>query len=855
MIIAVIRTLMTAIAVTLFVAGCIVTAEAQLVRAAALGDAWLLLDRGETEAAIRKSDLVIGSAAGRSNPNLRAEAMLIKISCRLAAFKYSDADAISREAVALAESGILAQSTVTEIYFAASETSRKARKLDAAIDFARRGRAAGAGSGFFEGIYNLRVGAIFVSKSYYVAANIYLDRAAAHFLDHPQGRRYLIEVYKFQTFAYSARMDFPSAISTAEKQVATTKNSQFQSAYRNALFEYGSLQSGSGQLARAYRTFAKCLEAAVAAADIDLERQVLATVALNHLSDANVAKAVEALGRLESCCGNDSEFDILLIKAIVAGFHGRRDEAERLFREIEERKLANSPVALPSWRIIVAERTGRWSEVLIEAENLRKIVEKYNYRDMLPFVETSLAKAHIALGQKAEAAHHSGVAVGLVDEMRQQSPAPLSLDILNQFHDSLRVAADASNADVRAAFVLAENFKARVLHDKLAGSARSAWIRVSTERRGEIATLASTFLDDADREAELREAEINLAIRPPENRSTKIAEWNIEDAIALSDSTVVSYYFSALGNLSAFVWDRENGVRAIDLKLKSADVEKLAAESRRKILNRVFYKRDGLAIFERLLKPLGRLKKHLLIIPDRAVWQIPIQALSADGKRYLIEDHVMSYAPSVPIALRQLSSARPVRKTIKAFANKSFGGRILNFVDREATDVARIYGSPPILAATTGDFKRHSANADIVHLSMHAELDSDRALDSFLGFRSTPTDDGRLSVEELLDLRLKPGSLAFIASCETNSVNNAEGPVSLAWAMTAAGATTVISAGWEADDRSASEFSGAFYGSYKSGQTAAESLRAAALAMISNKSNEMHEPYYWAAFSLIGDFR
>ena len=37
--------------------------------------------------------------------------------------------------------------------------------------------------------------------------------------------------------------------------------------------------------------------------------------------------------------------------------------------------------------------------------------------------------------------------------------------------------------------------------------------------------------------------------------------------------------------------------------------------------------------------------------------------------------------------------------------------------------------------------------------------------------------------------------------------------------------------------------------------TSAEALQKASLELIKNKSNNMHEPYYWANFTLNGDYR
>ncbi len=138
---------------------------------------------------------------------------------------------------------------------------------------------------------------------------------------------------------------------------------------------------------------------------------------------------------------------------------------------------------------------------------------------------------------------------------------------------------------------------------------------------------------------------------------------------------------------------------------------------------------------------------------------------------------------------------------------------------------------------------------------MHAQVDNEQPLESFLGFRKYGKEDGRLTVEEILDMKLKRESLVFLASCDTNNVFNGEGLVSLAWGMMASGATSVIFAQWEANDKSTAIFTKTFYGNYKQGISAADALQKAAVELIRNKTGGMHEPYYWADFMLNGDFR
>lgn len=235
----------------------------------------------------------------------------------------------------------------------------------------------------------------------------------------------------------------------------------------------------------------------------------------------------------------------------------------------------------------------------------------------------------------------------------------------------------------------------------------------------------------------------------------------------------------------------------------------------------------------------------MIIVPDKLLWKIPFQALSADGEKYLIEDKLISYAPSVSILLEQVKGAKPNRQTLQAFVNLSYNNRFLQFASAESTQIPVIYNSKPVQNATVADFKRSAEKSDIFHFSMHAQIDSAQPPESFLGFRkNSASDDGRLTVEELLKIKLKKGSLTFLASCDTNNVFSGEGLVSLAWAMMGSGATTVVSAGWEANDKSTQIFPKAFYNNYKQGNSSAEALQKASLELIKNKSNDMYAPYY-----------
>ena len=244
-----------------------------------------------------------------------------------------------------------------------------------------------------------------------------------------------------------------------------------------------------------------------------------------------------------------------------------------------------------------------------------------------------------------------------------------------------------------------------------------------------------------------------------------------------------------------------------------------------------------------------------MIVPDKLLWRIPFHALSPDGSKYLIETNTVSYSPSVYLLKQHLSSEPPRRETIQIFANDTFSRQRLAYVNGEAMSIGKLFGISPRLNAHRLDFLKSVAETDILHFSMHAQLDSENPLSSFLAFQQNGEDSGRLTVNDLLSVRLKPKSLAFLASCDTSKVHSGEGLVSIPWAMLGSGSTSVISSQWEVSDKSTQLFATTFYAEYLKGHSTSLALQKAAISFIQNKRHGYHEPYFWAAFNILGDFR
>lgn len=811
------------------------------------------LDNGNYTEAIQIAETGIEKARVRRNARLVFNGLNIIASSQISLENYDSADLTLKEALQLASNPIEKAQT----YLRFAWLLRSQRKFPEAIEFSKTALSTAPQDRQVQAEYYLNIGRILFASGYDLSAIIWLEKAEK-LLNPAVTNAVGLDVYRFLTLAWSSKLNFHTALQYAEKWASVSSNSQFKYKHRQALFELATILSASGQTGRAYVTLEKGVKLAVEQDSSYHACIFLSSLLLHSLDDENIAKARTYLNSLEKLdVKNSFSFEILLGKAIIYAFNGQRDQSEQLLVDLDNME-SSSEFVLLYWKIVIAEKNHDWKRMITLNQELTDLNTKNNFRDGLPKIHLNFAKANFQLGQREASIKYLEKSLGDIEEIRRSQNASLSLGILDTFHDAYRllVQIKSETGDTpQEAFQLADFLKARLLRDKINNAATKTETTVPSMVRQKLEELSLRYLNEPNVAGEIEQNE-KLTTTAIPDLSMDIPDLTALDKIPdLADSAIVSYFFTVDKHLLAFVWEGRKPARIIQLSVSEQDIEAAAKSTQQKIKNFVFFKRDGKELFDKLLKPLKVSASHLIIVPDKHLWKVPFQALSPDGEKYLIEDKLVSYVPSVSILLEQLKAPKPSRRTLQAFANSSYNNQFLRFVNDEATSVAVLFNSRPVLNATISDFRRFADKADILHFAMHAQVDSDQPLDSFLGFKEIGKNDGRLRVEDILNLKLKKGSLVFLASCDTNRVLSGEGLVSLAWGMMGAGATTVISAQWEANDKLTGIFTNAFYRYYKQGTSSAEALRKASLEMIKNKSNEMHEPYYWADFTLNGDFR
>jgi len=179
---------------------------------------------------------------------------------------------------------------------------------------------------------------------------------------------------------------------------------------------------------------------------------------------------------------------------------------------------------------------------------------------------------------------------------------------------------------------------------------------------------------------------------------------------------------------------------------------------------------------------------------------------------------------------------------------------IAAFVSRDARMIAMDFAAdkPAACSAALGEY-------GIVHYATHSVVDTEHpelsgvAL-SMVDNRGAPR-DGFLRLFDIYNLKLKAG-LVVLSACQTalGREVKGEGLMSITRGFMYAGAPRVVSSLWSIDDKATADLMRLFYeGMLVERLRPAAALRAAQLSIWRQRC--CHQPYYWAAFTLQGEWR
>ncbi|NJL01785.1 MAG: CHAT domain-containing protein [Spirulinaceae cyanobacterium SM2_1_0] len=316
-----------------------------------------------------------------------------------------------------------------------------------------------------------------------------------------------------------------------------------------------------------------------------------------------------------------------------------------------------------------------------------------------------------------------------------------------------------------------------------------------------------------------------------------------------------------------------------------AEVEAGAAQFRRMITNprrsAGSYLPPAQQMYDWLLAPLtGDLQRlgiqHLIYVPDTGLRLIPLAAMH-DGEEFAIADYSFSFVPSLSLTateparleglrvlamgaehFQELPSLPAVPIEVKAITEQLWSGKA--YLDDEFT-------LPNLQAA------RREDTYGIVHLATHSDFQPGRPENSFIQLSDTRI---RLDQLDRLELDLPTVELLVLSACQT-ALGDPSAELGFSGLAVAAGVKSSLGSLWYVSDGGTLVLMAAFYEQLRDAPYRADALRQAQLALLSGAtklepgqvtqrggaialppdvrlgSPDLSHPYYWSAFTLVGN--
>jgi CHAT domain-containing protein len=277
-----------------------------------------------------------------------------------------------------------------------------------------------------------------------------------------------------------------------------------------------------------------------------------------------------------------------------------------------------------------------------------------------------------------------------------------------------------------------------------------------------------------------------------------------------------------------------------------------------------------------LIEPVEELfrGKKLIIIPDEEIGWLSFDEFlknrpgpdqnDYEGLHYLINDYTFSYGYSSSLIFRKSSSEMRGAKVLAFSPDYQNIGRsdsTMSSLEGAGVEIGSIFKwfrgkSFSGDNATKTNFISALHDPAIFHLAMHSMSDSINSKYSYLMFDShnlSPA-DAKLYNYEISLARIK-SPMVVLSACNsgTGTLLSGEGLMSLARSFRLAGASSVIITAWEINDQASAGIMTRFYFHLSKGREKNEAMRLAKLEYLKSSPPSLKNPYYWAAYEVLGD--
>ncbi len=283
--------------------------------------------------------------------------------------------------------------------------------------------------------------------------------------------------------------------------------------------------------------------------------------------------------------------------------------------------------------------------------------------------------------------------------------------------------------------------------------------------------------------------------------------------------------------------------------------------------------------------------KRLLIVPDGPLQVLPFAALRRNGREYLVEWKPLHTVVSATVydqvkKLRHPAEVKPLQLVafgdpqtgrtrkegveraddpeLRFVSERGFSFGRLPFSRREVQAIAALYPnrSKTYLGAEATEEHAKALGKDVryIHFATHGLLDEQFPLNSALVLTipdnvAEGKDNDLLQAWEIFEQVRLDADLVTLSACNTGLGQElrGEGLIGLTRAFQYAGAQSILATLWNVDDVWTMRLMKRFYAELRKGEAKDEALRSAQLELA--HSHAASAPYYWAGFSLSGDWR
>jgi CHAT domain-containing protein len=286
-------------------------------------------------------------------------------------------------------------------------------------------------------------------------------------------------------------------------------------------------------------------------------------------------------------------------------------------------------------------------------------------------------------------------------------------------------------------------------------------------------------------------------------------------------------------------------------------------------------------LYQWLIAPIEPdLRKHkidtLIFCMGTGLRSLPLAALH-DGKQFLVEKYNLALIPAFNL-LDHRPSVLAGTQVLAMGASTFKEQEALPGVELELSTITK--DRWPGRSLLNQDFTLEKLQAErsrtafgIIHLATHADISAKSAQDSYLQFWDRPF---RLSEMRGLNFRAPIVQLLVLSACRT-ALGNSQAELGFAGLSVQSGAKATIASLWSVNDSGTLVLMAEFYRHLKTADIKVEALRQTQIAMlkgdvtlgsvmgsvmgsralpptlVSFRDTKLSHPYYWAAFTLIGN--